>query len=175
MSKYYLLQDTRKCIGCHSCEIQCKSNKSLPVGPRLCQIVTVGPKFVNGQPRASYIFSPCYHCEKPWCVSACPTGAMQKREADGIVFVDEDLCVGCKTCISACPWGAPQWNPDTGTVVKCDYCKDRIDEGLKPACVTICTTQCLDFGPSDRLPQLKRERFAKQTAALEHDGSGAVI
>ena len=30
MSKYFLMQDQQKCIGCHSCEIQCKINKSLP-------------------------------------------------------------------------------------------------------------------------------------------------
>jgi Fe-S-cluster-containing dehydrogenase component len=136
MSKYYLFQDTKKCIGCHACEVQCKANKNLPIGPRLCQIVQVGPKMIGGLPRAAYIFMPCFHCENPWCVAACPTGAMQQRSSDGIVFVDHSLCVGCKTCISACPWGAPQWNPETGRVVKCDYCMDRVDQGLKPACVT---------------------------------------
>ncbi|MBW2297674.1 MAG: 4Fe-4S ferredoxin, partial [Deltaproteobacteria bacterium] len=54
MSKYYLIQDTKKCIGCHACEIQCKSNKSLPVGPRLCQIIEVGPQLIDNVPRASY-------------------------------------------------------------------------------------------------------------------------
>lgn len=167
MSRYYLLQDAQKCIGCHSCEIQCKSNKSLPIGPKLCQIVTIGPKFIGDLPRASYVFMPCYHCENPWCVAACPTDAMQKREKDGIVFVDQDACVGCKACISACPWGAPQWNPETGTVVKCDYCMDRIDQGLKPACVTICTTHCLEFGEAVELPTIRRERHARRIAAGE--------
>lgn len=108
MSQYYLFQDTKKCIGCHACEIQCKTNKDLPEGPKPCQIIQVGPKFINHLPKMSFIFMPCFHCEDPWCVSACPTGAMQQRSSDGIVFVQKDLCVGCKTCISACPWGAPQ-------------------------------------------------------------------
>ena len=107
MSKYFMLQDQQKCIGCHSCEIQCKCNKGLPPAPRLCQVIEVGPKYIDAKPRASYIFMPCFHCENPWCVAACPTGAMQRREKDGIVWVDHDLCVGCNTCISACPWGAP--------------------------------------------------------------------
>ena len=168
MSKYYLFQDVKKCIGCHTCEIQCKSNKDLPYGPKPCQIVQVGPKFVNGLPRTSFIFMPCFHCETPWCVSACPTGAMQQRHSDGIVFVDKTLCVGCKTCISACPWGAPQWNQETGKIEKCDYCMDRIDKGLKPACVTTCTTGCLKFGKVKEMTQIKRERHALHVASPEN-------
>ncbi len=167
MSDYYLFQDARKCIACHSCEVSCKSNKGLPVGPRLCQIITVGPRLVGGLPRAAYTFMPCFHCESPWCVAACPTGAMQKREKDGIVFVENSLCVGCKSCMSACPWGAPQWNAETRKVVKCDFCKDRVDAGLKPACATICTTHCLHFGKPEEIPPVKRERYAKAMATLE--------
>jgi len=164
MSKYYIYQDSRNCIGCHSCEVACKSNKGLSTGPRPCQIITIGPKFVGGLPKSAYTFMPCFHCENPWCVAACPTGAMQKREKDGIVFVDESLCVGCKTCMSACPWGAPQWNPEKGKVVKCDYCMDRIDQGLQPACVSKCVTHCLHFGVADQLDTSRRERLAKAVA-----------
>jgi Fe-S-cluster-containing dehydrogenase component len=167
MSIYFLFQDTKKCIGCHSCEVACKSHKGLPLGPKVCEIITVGPKFVDERPRAAYTFMPCYHCEDPWCVAACPTGAMQKRKKDGIVFVDHQLCVGCKTCMSACPWGAPQWNPALGKVVKCDYCMDRIDKGLKPACVTICTTHCLHFERAESPMPIRRERYAKAMAALD--------
>ena len=166
MSKYYLYQDTDKCIGCHACEVQCKSNKSLPVGPKLCQIIEVGPKLVKNVPKAAYVFVPCFHCEKPWCVEACPTGAMQIRSKDGIVFVNHDLCVGCKTCISACPWGAPQWDPKMGQVVKCDYCMERLDQGLEPACVTACTTDCLHFEVAEIINPIKRERFARSVADL---------
>ena len=167
MSKYYLFQDTKKCIGCHSCEVACKSNKNLPLGPMLCQIVTIGPKFVGSLPKAAFSFMPCFHCENPWCVAACPTGAMRKREKDGIVYVDESLCVGCKTCMSACPWGAPQWDPETRKAVKCDYCMDRVDQGLQPACVTVCTTRCLTFDKANDVPPVRRERYARAMAALE--------
>jgi Fe-S-cluster-containing dehydrogenase component len=92
---------------------------------------------------------------------------MQKREKDGIVFVENSLCVGCKSCMSACPWGTPQWNAETRKVVKCDFCKDRVDAGLKPACATICTTHCLHFGKPEEIPPVKRERYAKAMAILE--------
>lgn len=164
MSKYYLLQDLRKCIGCFSCEVHCKSNKGLPKGPRLGQIIPVGPRMRAGLPQMAFIFMPCFHCEEPWCVAVCPTHAMRKRPEDGIVYVEPALCVGCKSCITACPWGAPQWNPETGKVVKCDYCMDRVDRGLLPACVSKCVTHCLSFGRVEELDQSRRERFAKTVA-----------
>ena len=165
MSKYYLFQDTKKCINCHACEIQCKTNKSLPIDPKPCQVIQVGQKMVGGRPSASYVFMPCFHCEKPWCVEACPTGAMQKRDKDGIVFIDVNECVGCKNCIRACPWGAPQWHMESRVVVKCDYCVDRIDQGLKPACVTVCPTGCLQFGEASQLPDIRRIRHAEVIAS----------
>jgi Fe-S-cluster-containing dehydrogenase component len=92
---------------------------------------------------------------------------MQKRPKDGIVFIDFDLCVGCKACITACPWGAPQWNPQIGKAVKCDYCMERVDQGLKPACVTVCTTHCLQFGKVEDITQIRRERHARAVASFE--------
>jgi len=109
---------------------------------------------------------PCFHCEEPWCVAACPTGAVQKRAEDGIVFIEESLCVGCKSCIIACPWGTPQWNPETGKAIKCDYCVDRVDQGLEPACVAKCVTKCLHFGEPSVKTKKIRERFAKAVAEL---------
>ncbi|MFO8032227.1 MAG: 4Fe-4S dicluster domain-containing protein [Desulfohalobiaceae bacterium] len=164
MSKYYLFQDQKKCIGCHACELACSLIKDLKPGPKPTQIIETGLKWVGHMPRTSFVFMPCFHCENPWCVAACPTGAMQKRPEDGIVFVDSQLCVGCKTCMSACPWGAPQWNPDTGKVVKCDLCKDRIDAGLRPACAAVCSTHCIHFGQPEEMPQIRRERYARAKA-----------
>jgi len=165
MSKYFLLQDSERCIGCQACEVHCKTNKGLGVGPALCQNMSVGPVEVGGVPRVRFVFMPCFHCEEPWCLNVCPSGAIKKRDSDGIVYIEPALCIGCKSCITACPWGACQWDPSTNKAVKCDYCKDRLDQGLKPACVTKCLTQCLQFGEATRLPDHRRERFAKTIAA----------
>lgn len=164
MSIYYIYQDQKRCIGCYACEVHCKTWNNVPVGPRFCRIIPVGPKMISGVPRQQFIFMPCFHCEKPWCVSACPTNAMQKRPKDGIVFVEQSLCVGCKSCITACPWGVPQWNPEAGKVIKCDYCKDRVDKGLKPACVTKCTGKSLRWVSAEEASLLKREKFAREIA-----------
>jgi len=170
MSIYALRHDEANCIGCQACEVHCKSNKGLGPGPSPCKIISTGPIDVGGVPRVRHTFMPCFHCEEAWCVKACPTGAMQKREKDGIVFVEHSLCVGCKTCIAACPWGTPQWDPVTRKVVKCDYCKDRLDVGLQPACVTKCVTGCLSFGVANELPDPRRERYARFIVA-ESSGS----
>jgi Fe-S-cluster-containing dehydrogenase component len=93
---------------------------------------------------------------------------MQKRD-DGIVFVDHEVCVGCKACIQACPWGAPQWDPEENIVVKCDYCKDQIDQGLEPACVSVCITGSLNFGKASQLAQNRRERHARILSEAEFE------
>ena len=165
MSNYTLRHDEPACIGCLACEVACKSNKDLGPGPDPVRLITIGPLDVGGRPRMRFVFMPCFHCEEPWCVKACPTGAMQKREKDGIVFVDPDVCIGCKSCIAACPWGTPQWDPVSRKVVKCDYCMDRVDAGLQPACVTKCVTGCLSFGPADEVADPRRERYARSLMA----------
>jgi NADPH-dependent glutamate synthase beta subunit-like oxidoreductase/Fe-S-cluster-containing dehydrogenase component len=168
MSNYYLFQDRKKCIGCHSCEVQCESNKFLPSGSNLCQIVPDGPHVIDGLPRVSQILMSCFHCETPWCVAACPAGAMKKRPRDGIVYVDPLLCIGCKNCIAACPWGSVQWDPEKRQAIKCDFCMDRIDQGLKPACVTVCPSHCLEFGAiEEKMPGLRKKPSAPRMPPRE--------
>lgn len=159
MNRYRLHQEQEDCIGCQSCTVACKTAKKLTTGPLPNQVITVGPHFVDGLPRAAYIFLACFHCDDPVCVTVCPSGAMHKRAADGIVVVDHDLCHGCKACLQFCPWGAIQWNPESGQVVKCDLCLDRLRAGLQPLCVTVCTTHCL---------HLELEEVASQNLETAH-------
>lgn len=145
MSLYYIKTNAKRCISCKACEVHCKVNNRVPLGARLGQLVSVGPVDRGGAPKILTLFMPCFHCEEPWCVAACPTGAMTRRDSDGIVFVRRELCVGCKACISACPWNVPQWDATAGKAIKCDFCRDRIDAGKLPACVTACTAHALEF------------------------------
>lgn len=160
---YHMFHDAERCIMCYSCEVHCKLENNLPVGPRLIRMIQVGPKVVGGRLKSQFVYLSCHHCDPAACVSACPTGAMQKR-ADGIVFVDEKACIGCKTCITACPWGSPQYNPKTKKVVKCNYCMERVDRGLWPACAQMCATHCLYFGNINEYASVLRERYARRIA-----------
>ena len=142
--RYVLRHDASRCIGCQACEVHCKTNKDLGPGPAPCKIVVGEAGFENGLPRQAFTFMPCFQCEEAWCMQPCPTGALQRR-ADGIIALQASLCIGCQSCIAACPWGTPQWDPVSRRVVKCDYCFDRVEQGLQPACVTKCVTQCLSL------------------------------
>ncbi|MCL4495799.1 MAG: 4Fe-4S binding protein [Firmicutes bacterium] len=164
-----MMVDMDRCIGCFSCEVSCKMQKDLPVGPRLMRVIQIGPYKIKAQGgdqfRTAYVPMNCRQCEPAPCIEVCPTGAMQRREKDGIVFVAEELCIGCKSCIAACPFGAPQLNPNTGKVIKCDYCMDRVDEGLLPACVTKCSMDALRFGDINELSTLNREKHVRMLTA----------
>ena len=161
MSKYIVTQDVADCIGCRACEVHCKDKNHSGPGAFYCRMLEVTSTQAP-LPRIDFVYLSCFHCEKPWCVDACPTGAMRRRPQDGIVFVEAKSCVGCKACITACPWTVPQWNPETGRVEKCDLCMDRIDAGLEPACVSKCTTGCLTFTTPNEASQTARQAFAEQ-------------
>lgn len=81
----------------------------------------------------------CEHCLNPACVSACPSGAMYKREEDGIVLVDQDRCRGWRMCVSACPYKKVYVNHTTGKAEKCTLCFPRIEAGQP----TICSETCV--------------------------------
>lgn len=148
--KRSIRQDLDRCIGCYSCEVHCKTSKLLGVGPRLCRIYRVDGEQLGDIPAISFSFLTCRHCDDAECVKICPTGAMRKRAEDGVVFVDPEACVGCKLCLHACPWGIPQYDTEQHVVIKCDLCRDRLDRGLGPACVTKCVTGCLSLIQDDQ-------------------------
>lgn len=108
-----------------------------------------------------YTATPCGHCQSPACAAACPTGRIVKEEKYGAVVVNGKPCAECGKCAEACPYGAPQfWRPvgpgkrdraRPAPMVKCDLCTERLDAGLKPACVAACRVRALDAGPMEEL------------------------
>lgn len=76
---------------------------------------------------------------------------MHKREKDGFVVVNEEVCIGCRYCHMACPYGAPQYNEEKGHMTKCDGCYERVEAGKKPICVESCPLRALDLAPIEEL------------------------
>lgn len=81
----------------------------------------------------------CEHCLNPSCVASCPSGAIYKREEDGIVLVDQEGCRGWRFCISGCPYKKVYFNWKTHKAEKCTFCYPRIEVGLP----TICSETCV--------------------------------
>jgi Fe-S-cluster-containing dehydrogenase component len=94
----------------------------------------------------------CLHCDDAPCVTVCPTGASYKRDEDGIVLINTDICIGCKLCSWACPYGAREYDEDEGVMKKCTLCVDKIynenlpPESRVPACVSTCPAGARSFG-----------------------------
>ena len=174
--------DLSRCIGCRRCVYACvkENNPSRDVEIQWIRVLRLrkgefrlehaehyySPKEV---PEEDYFYMPvqCQHCENPPCVKVCPVRATWK-EPDGIVVIDYDWCIGCRTCMAACPyrarkfnWNDPvipkeELNPEThylgnrprmkGVVEKCTFCIQRTREGRYPACVEACPVGARKFG-----------------------------
>jgi Fe-S-cluster-containing dehydrogenase component len=171
MPRWGLVIDLKKCIGCWSCAISCKQEHFLPPGVLLNRVL-IGE--TGRYPSVCKVMYPviCNHCKNAACVKVCPTGATSQRE-DGIVMVDPDICMGCRSCLIACPYqmrtyldhqldeeffpgqgltrleilGRELHPFQAGTVVKCDMCVEKIDkglsQGLKPGVNREATPACV--------------------------------
>jgi DMSO reductase iron-sulfur subunit len=140
------------CIACHACETACAEKNGTPAH---LSYRTVG--YVEG---GSYpdvvrinISMACNHCEDPVCLKGCPTRAYTKYVEYGAVLQDPDICFGCGYCTWVCPYNAPVLDTVKGEVQKCNMCVDRLEDGLKPACVAACLSNALDFGVIESVPE----------------------
>lgn len=146
------------CVGCKACQIACKDKNQLPVGVLWRRVVDYGGgswtqvgDILVPQDMFGYFTSiSCNHCENPSCLDACPTAAISKDE-NGIVRIDDSVCIGCRYCEWACPYGAPQFNHELRVMTKCDFCYDLQAEGKNPACVDACPMRALEYGDVEEL------------------------
>lgn len=150
MTRYVMVMDQRRCIGCQSCTVACRTWNDLPIDIMYNPVVSEG---VKGEfPNCHLTFTPliCMHCENPPCTICCPTGASHQNE-DGVVWVEPEKCMGCKVCINSCPYGARDTNEEEGFARKCTFCKERREEepGALPYCVQSCHQKARIFGDLD--------------------------
>jgi phenylacetyl-CoA:acceptor oxidoreductase subunit 1 len=157
VTRWAIVADLRRCVGCQTCTAACKQANNTPAGVQWRRVLDLE----SGEyPEVKRAFVPvgCMHCDDPPCMHVCPSTATRKR-ADGIVTIDENLCIGCGYCMVACPYDARA--KVGGIATKCTFCVDRIDSGLAkglkpgldpeatPACVNSCIAKALHFGDAD--------------------------
>ncbi len=137
-----------RCIGCDACYVSCKTDWDVPAMKEAfrTKVFEVESEDIHGNPTIGFLPTLCNHCDNAPCVDVCPTGASFKRDEDGIVLVEPDMCIGCKACMVACPYDARYYNEEEQTVDKCTFCLPRISNGLDPACVTTCVGESRNFG-----------------------------
>ena len=159
MTSYGFIIDNNKCIGCHACTVACKAEHNVPVG-----VFRTWVKYVEtGEyPNARRLFNVlrCNHCVNAPCVEICPVSALYTRE-DGIVDFDKNRCIACKSCMQACPYDALYIDPETYTSAKCNYCANRVEQNLQPACVVVCPEQAIISGDLDN-PESNIARILSQ-------------
>jgi formate dehydrogenase iron-sulfur subunit len=178
---YGFFTDTSVCIGCKACEVACKEWNQLPsddkgfLGESLDNTGSLSGstwrhvKFIDNVPdetmgtgdgKAFLLMSDvCKHCKHASCMDVCPTGAIIRTEFD-TVFIQEDVCNGCRECISACPYDVIDIDAESDVARKCTLCYDRLQGGLEPACAKACPTESIQFGPLDELKGRARKRRA---------------
>lgn len=148
------------CIACHACEAACSEKND---NPAHISFRSVG--FVEGGTYPAYqrlnISMACNHCDDPVCLKGCPTRAYTKFAEYGAVLQDPDICFGCGYCTWVCPYNAPQLDPVKGQVTKCNMCVDRLEVGLKPACVSACLGNALDFGVVENIPENRTQAMTE--------------
>lgn len=148
------------CIGCHACEAACSEKNN---NPAHLAFRSVG--YVEGGSYPDYkrmnISMACNHCDDPVCLKGCPTRAYTKHVEYGAVLQDPETCFGCGYCTWVCPYNAPQLDPVKGQVSKCNMCVDRLEVGLKPACVSACVGNALDFGVIENVPANREQARAE--------------
>jgi Fe-S-cluster-containing dehydrogenase component len=153
--------DATRCIKCWACVVTCKQWHNIKAG-------TVSRRRVNEAnegsfPNVSRVFTSlsCMHCESPGCVAVCPTGALSKREEDGLVVVDKEVCIGCQTCASGCPFDVPQYLEMK--MDKCDGCLTlRKEDGDQPRCMITCPCKALHFDELANLEALAAPKNGKR-------------
>lgn len=172
--QYAMVIDLDKCNGdCDKeCEAACREENNVPIyGDKRYDAywlrMATAKQDLPGAPERDIPLL-CMHCEDPPCVHVCVTKASFIRKKDGVVLIDEHLCIGCRYCIIACPYRARsmifrKWddakneqmgfktNPNRpelmiGVASKCNFCVHLVDKGEDPACVQKCPNNAFKFG-----------------------------
>ncbi len=187
MSKYGMVLNLDRCIGCYACVVACKMCYGTRPGVNYNAVNKV--EYGEGQDaRQRYVLTMCMHCDNPHCVDVCPTGATWKTE-EGPVVIDYEACIGCGACVNACPYEARHLVVDDETsfegsvapyeeessarlnvAEKCTFCYERVKNGDQPMCTVFCPGQCRIFGDVED-PESDISKYIAERGAVNIEGT----
>lgn len=188
MSRWGMVVDLRKCIGCNACTVACKAENEVPLGVWRTHV----RYYEKGRyPRVSRHFFPilCDHCEEAPCIEASEKNGVGSfyKTAEGIVLINykklekrtpAQIKAEAQAAIEACPLEAVFVNPLSNLPEKCTFCSHRVEKGLVPACVQTCIGRARVFGDiSDRNSVVARliASYPTRTLMPEDDGGGSGV
>lgn len=132
-----LIVDYTKCTGCRICELACSAKHEGRFQPSLARL-----KIVKYDDLGVDIPNVCGPCEEAPCIDVCPVYAMRRDPISKMTFLDEDMCILCKSCVGACVNGVILLDTVKMRIIKCDHC------GGDPECAKVCPTGAIQYGPS---------------------------
>lgn len=148
-----LMIDYHKCVGCKTCEMICSLVHEGVCSPALSRV-----RIAKDERAGWNVPISCAMCEKPLCVTVCPTGAMLKIES-GLVTINEKVCIGCHQCVQACPFGHANFNFIKGCAFKCDQCDGE------PQCAALCWTGAVTFETVELVLSQRRQEIGQKVAS----------
>jgi len=195
--RWAMVVDLRRCDGCvengtpPQCTQFCNWGRFVPEGQQWMEVVEQPHDDPPGAPPHTMPL-PCFQCENAPCVNVCPVGATF-HTPEGTVLIDQERCIGCRLCIAACPYDRrffnwdepvqPDWVQDSpydvrtqtpamrGTVMKCDFCTDRLEAGGLPFCANGCPWGALYFGDLEEDIATNGREIVKLSELIHEQGA----
>ncbi|MBW1736151.1 MAG: 4Fe-4S dicluster domain-containing protein [Deltaproteobacteria bacterium] len=169
MARFGMVIDLNKCVRCRTCYVACKKEHNILAFPKdeMHPYEYYRLRYVEWEQgsypmvRRSFIPIQCVQCDDPICIRFCPVDAIMLRE--GLIKIDRNRCNGCGVCTNICPYGALYIDRD-GKADGCDFCAERLDAGLVPVCVEMCSGGARIFGDLDS-PDSKISKTVKSASA----------
>lgn len=147
MTRYGMLINTKKCVGCYACRMACQMINKLEPEEAFISYKEI-EQGTYPSVYAETVPVQCMHCENAPCQQVCPTHATYTTDS-GVVLVDEEKCIGCKYCMMACPYGVRSWNAAEKCAEKCTLCGHLTSQDKLPACVKSCAAGARFYGDLD--------------------------
>lgn len=152
--------DYQKCTGCRLCELVCAVKHDGFSNPTRSRI-----RVIKWEAEGLYVPMSCQQCEDAPCLNVCPVKAISRDEDLGLVMIDYDVCIGCRSCVVVCPFGAMSFNVIDRKVFKCDLCDGD------PQCVRFCEEKAVDFVEVDDVSILKKREAAQKLSAAQKEAA----